>query len=198
MSKDFLIRAFIASSNVLTMKSVIFATLSFAAAAFAPAFVRTKSRGTALLATITKEFEVGNKKVKVFDGDYADAIVETVVETAKSAIESKGSFSLAIPGGSVVTALGGMSPDAFDTTKMHIYFCNERIGANKCYKGAMEAFAENCGVPAENVHKVPEGEPTEVAAKYEEMIRADASLDQSGPIPACDLMLLGTGDVSSE
>jgi hypothetical protein len=48
-----------------------------------------------------KEFNVGSKKVTEFDGDYADAVVNMVVETAKASIESKGSFSLAIPGGSV-------------------------------------------------------------------------------------------------
>lgn len=161
--------------------------------AFAPAFVGRQSTSI-LEATVVKEFQVGNKKVKVFDGDYADAVCETVVETAKSAIESKGSFSLAIPGGSVVKALGGLNADDFDMTKMHVYFCNERISANKCYQGAMEAFGEK--VPVENVHQVPEGEPNDVAAEYESMIKADASLDQSGSIPSCDLILLGTGDVS--
>jgi 6-phosphogluconolactonase/glucosamine-6-phosphate isomerase/deaminase len=89
-----------------------------------------------------------------------------------------------------------LTADSFDMSKMQIYFCNERIGANKCYKGALEAFAEKAGVPIANLHKVPEGEPADVAAQYEDMIRSDSSLDQSGPIPACDLILLGTGDVS--
>jgi hypothetical protein len=49
-----------------------------------------------------------------------------------------------------------MPIDAFDMSKMHIYFCNERIGANKCYSGALESFVEACDVPLEQVHKVPE------------------------------------------
>lgn len=129
--------------------------------------------------------EVGTKKVQVYDGDYSDQVVALTIATAQAAIATKGSFSLAIPGGSVVKALGGLSTDSFDMSKMHIYFCNERIGANKCYSGALEAFVEKCQVPLENVHKVPEdGTPVEVAAQYEAMIRADPSFDQSGDIPA--------------
>ena len=172
--------------NDVTMK--IFAVfLSFTAvAAFVtkPALISSKLSSSILEAKVTKEFTVGTKNVKVFDGDYSDAVVDTVVESAKAAIESKGSFSLAIPGGSVVTALKGMNPDAFDMTKIHVYFCNERIGANKCYQGALEAFVERCGVPLENVNKVPEAPPAEAAALYEAMMRADTSLDQSGPIPS--------------
>ncbi|KAL7564298.1 hypothetical protein ACA910_014359 [Epithemia clementina (nom. ined.)] len=150
---------------------------------------------TLLNANLVKEFEVGKKKIQVYDGDYSDQVVALTVKTAKAAIEAKGSFSLAIPGGSVVKSLGGMSADSFDMSKMQVYFCNERIGANKCYTGALEAFVEKCGVPLENVHKVPEdGTPEEVAAQYEAMIRAAPSLDQSGDIPSVDLILLGTGD----
>ena len=177
---------------------VAFFSLFFIAGASAFSTLPSFSKSSSALKAVVKEFEVGSKKVTVFDGDYSDAIVNLVTETAKAAIEAKGSFSLAIPGGSVVKALGGLDNESFDMTKMHVYFCNERIGANKCYSGAMEAFAEKCGVPVENVHQVPEGEPTAVAAEYAETMKNDASLDQSGPIPACDLMLLGTGDVSQQ
>jgi 6-phosphogluconolactonase len=145
-------------------------------------------------ATIEKKFEVNGKKVTVFKGKYDDAVVDVVVSTAKEAISKKGSFSLAIPGGSVVSALKDLQPTAFDMSKVHIYFCNERIGADKCYSGALDAFVTRCGIPLSQVHKVPVAGPVESAAKYEAMIRADHSLDQSGPIPSVDLMLLGTGD----
>jgi 6-phosphogluconolactonase/glucosamine-6-phosphate isomerase/deaminase len=40
----------------------------------------------------------------------------------------QGGFSLAIPGGSVVTALSKLEASDMDFSKMHIFFCNERIG----------------------------------------------------------------------
>ena len=72
-------------------------------------------------------------QVRVYDGDYAAEIVETVEEVAKVSIAEKGSFSLAIPGGSVVAALGGFEgTDAFDFSKMHVFFCNEKIPSYPC------------------------------------------------------------------
>ena len=52
---------------------------------------------------------------------------------------------------------------------MQIYFCNEQVGANKCYNGALESLLKNvCGVPLENVHEVSQdGTPIEVSAQYE-------------------------------
>jgi 6-phosphogluconolactonase len=143
---------------------------------------------------VVNDMQVGSKKVICYDGDYSDAIVDLVTETAKNAIESKGSFSLAIPGGSVVTALKGLDAEAFDMSKVHIFFCNERIGANKCYQGALDAFVTKCNVPIEQVYKVPELEPEEAAAAYETMIKECVAVDASGSIPSVDLILLGTGD----
>jgi len=177
------------------MNFILFATLVVSASAFAPPSWGHHRRGhTTQVQALVSEINVGSKNVYVFDGDYSDAVIRTVVETAKSAIEAKGSFSLAIPGGSIVNALSGMSPDAFDMSKVYIFFCNERIGANKCYKGALEAFVTKCGIPLDQVYKVPEMEPIEAAAAYGALISNCPAVDTSGPIPAVDLMLLGTGD----
>ena len=163
---------------------------AFMAATLPSAMVKTHL----FASTVVNEMEVGSKKVICYDGDYSDAVVDLVTTTAKSAIESKGSFSLAIPGGSVVTALKGLDADAFDMSKVHIFFCNERIGANKCYQGALDAFVTKCNIPIEQVYKVPELEPEEAAAAYETMIKECIAVDASGSIPSVDLILLGTGD----
>jgi len=169
------------------MKSVIVIfSCIVSVGAFAPNACGVNNGATCLRALV-KQIEVDSKTVNVYDSEagIAEAIVETVVESATKAIESKGSFSLAIPGGSVVKALSAMSPDAFDMTKMHIFFCNERIGDNKCYKGALESFVEKCGVPLENVNKVgEEGSPSQVAADYEALIKSEDCVDQSGDIPS--------------
>lgn len=124
----------------------------------------------------------------------ADEICQAVSTVGSAAIAQKGSFSLAIPGGSVVKALGGLGDDAFDFTKLHVFFCNEFIGANKCYEGALESFVTAKGVPVENVHGVGVGTPTEVAARYEQLLKTHPSIDNSGVLPSVDMILLGTGD----
>ena len=132
-------------------------------------------------------------QVRVYDGDYAAEIVETVEEVAKVSIAEKGSFSLAIPGGSVVAALGGFEgTDAFDFSKMHVFFCNEKIPSYPCLEGAL-AVTKKIGVPDENVHGVGEGSPAEVAEKYSELLKTHPSIDNDGPVPSVDMMLLGTG-----
>jgi hypothetical protein len=79
------------------------------------------------LQAVVKEFDVGSKKVTVFDGDYAD-IVDMVVETAKAPIEFNGSFSLFIPGGrSVVRALSSMPIDAFDSPRCTFAFVRNAL-----------------------------------------------------------------------
>ena len=104
------------------------------------------------------------KSVQVFDGDYAAEICDVVTDSALMSIASKGSFSLAVPGGSVVSALGGLKADAFDFSKMHVFFCNEKIPSYPCIAGALEQ-TEKLGVPTENVHGfATEGTPAEIAS----------------------------------
>ncbi|CAE8590040.1 unnamed protein product [Polarella glacialis] len=66
------------------------------------------------------------RKMRVFDGSYDEEICCEVVATAKTAIRSKGSFSIDIPSGSDVKAVGKLSQDAVDYSKFHIFFTNDR------------------------------------------------------------------------
>jgi 6-phosphogluconolactonase len=162
-----------------------------------PAWTTTNTRRSfSLAATVVSEMTVDGKTVRVFDGDYASAVVDLVKTTATAAIAAKGSFSLAIPGGSVVTALAGLSPDDFDMDKVHIFFCNERIGANKCYQGALDAFAIKCNIPLDQVYQVPElDSPAASADAYAQMMVDCVAVDSSNAnMPSVDLILLGTGD----
>lgn len=132
------------------------------------------------------------KEVRVFDGDYAADIRAAVTDVALSCIEEKGSFSLAVPGGSVVAALGGLEEGAFDFSKMHVFFCNEKIPSYPCLEGALKEVAK-IGVPDSQVYGVGEGSPAEVAVSYAELLKTHPSIDNSGPVPSFDMMLLGTG-----
>uniref|UniRef100_A0A7S1ED86 Glucosamine/galactosamine-6-phosphate isomerase domain-containing protein n=1 Tax=Hemiselmis andersenii TaxID=464988 RepID=A0A7S1ED86_HEMAN len=121
------------------------------------------------------------------------AVAESVAAIGKECIASQGTFTMCVPGGSIVKALSKLPPDSMDFSKVHVFFANERIGEYKCYKGAMDSFVDKCGIPHANVHKVGEGEPAEVAAAYEaEMLKCVAKNDKG--IPVMDLVLLGTGE----
>ena len=73
-------------------------------------------------------------------------ICETVTDLAKAAIASKGSFSLGIPSGSVVNALGGLSKADADWSNMHVFYVGERLGAAKNkHTGAMDTFGTHLG-----------------------------------------------------
>mmetsp|Transcript_12978 Transcript_12978/g.28433 ORF Transcript_12978/g.28433 Transcript_12978/m.28433 type:complete len:613 (-) Transcript_12978:399-2237(-) len=140
----------------------------------------------------------GRKVVVVQDeAAIAAAVCEEFVAAAKANIQAKGAFSVALPGGSIVAALEKLPKDAFDASKVHVFFCNERIGEGKCYKGAMKSLVTPCGIPAEQVYKVGEGAPEEVAKAYEATLKSAPShvvgRSASG-LPQVDLVLLGTGE----
>lgn len=161
-----------------------------------PTAVRSPAvRVPAARMAVVDEFSVSRvvKDVSVFDGDYASDIRAAVTEVARAAIDDKGSFSLAVPGGSVVAALGGLEADAFDFSKTHIFFCNEKIPSSPCLEGAL-VETNKIGLPSANVHGIGGGgSPAEIAARYAECLKAHPSIDNSGPVPSVDMMLLGTG-----
>jgi len=139
------------------------------------------------------------RKVRVLDGEagIAEAVCEEFNVAAFGAIASKGAFSVAVPGGSIVKALAHLAKGQFDARKVHVFFCNERLGEGKCYKGAMNSLVEPLGIPAAQVHKAPEGSPEQAAAQYEALLKAQPpSVVAVGPngMPAVDLVLLGTGE----
>jgi len=143
---------------------------------------------------LVDEFAISRvvKDVSVFDGDYADDIRAAVIDVATKSIAEKGSFSLAVPGGSVVAALGGLEEGAFDFTKMHVFFCNEKIPSLPCVEGAL-AEMNKIGCPVDNVHGVGEGTAAEIAASYSTLLGEHPSIDNTGSVPSFDMMLLGTG-----
>ncbi|KAJ1476225.1 glucosamine-6-phosphate isomerases/6-phosphogluconolactonase-domain-containing protein [Baffinella frigidus] len=123
--------------------------------------------------------------------DVAARVCEDVARIGGHYIQQKGTFSLCIPGGSIVKALGSIKVDALDWSKVHVFFANEQLGAFKCHAGAMEAFILKMGIPTENVHKVPDcADPEEAAAKYAAEIAASHAVTNG----AMDLILLGTGE----
>jgi 6-phosphogluconolactonase len=125
-------------------------------------------------------------------GDITSAITEAVAFYGKKAIASKGSFTLCIPGGSVVKAASTMKKDAMDWSKVHVFFANEKLNDMACYNGAQE-FIKNVGIPEANVHKTMDGSYEKVAEDYAAKISELVPKNKHG-VPSFDLVLLGTGD----
>ena len=64
------------------------------------------------------------------------------VAAAKAAIDARGHFALAVPGGSVAKALAGLKDaKGIDWEKVHVFFVNERVPDGKCFKLACETWA---------------------------------------------------------
>jgi len=149
---------------------------------------------TASMMALVDDFSISKvvKDVRVYDGDYAADIRAEVATVAQASIMQKGSFSLAVPGGSVVSALGGFAGDEIDFSKVHVFFCNEKIPSMPCLSGALEVTSK-IGIPESQVYGVGEGTPVEIAASYTALLTSHESVDNSGPMPSVDMMLLGTG-----
>lgn len=136
-------------------------------------------------------------------------LCELVAGSAKAAIARKGSFVLAVPGGSVLKMLGGLkSEPGIDWSKVHLWYVNHKVlqhsdGAST-HKKAMDGFLKAVGVPLENVAAPLEpaaGQDLPAAAAaaardYDTRLRRAAkalSMEMVDGFPRFDLMLLGMG-----
>jgi len=140
------------------------------------------------------------------ESQVSDCVVALVESAARSAIKSKGAFSLSVGSGTTVSPLTRLAASKhIDWTKVHVFFGNERVAgdtAGKCASGAMEVFVEICGVPVGNIHKMPvlnsqgPSTPAEAARLYEKELFSQPLHILSraaGGVPSVDLLLLGTG-----
>jgi 6-phosphogluconolactonase len=131
----------------------------------------------------------------------AHAALRLLVAAAKKAIDAKGSFSVALSGGSTPKMLYEMLARGeptqprwpFEWDKLHIYFGDERCvppdHADSNFRMADEALLSKVPIPAQNIHRMRgEIEPNEAAKEYGQMLK-----DQFGE-EGIDLVLLGMGD----
>jgi len=138
------------------------------------------------------------------DAEMAKKLIEDVLSAAKAAIAAKGSFSLCIPAGSIVSCLKGLKKGDLDWNKVNVFFTGERLGQNKSYEAALKAFCDSCDI--KNVFNplcrpffshggpLPQYAVDEAAASYTALLKAHPSIDNSGPVPSFDLLLLGVGE----
>lgn len=131
----------------------------------------------------------------------AEAAARHIVESAQSAIDARGRFSIALSGGSTPRALHNKlaDPTAFkdqiDWPNVHIFFGDERAvppdDPQSNYRMAEETLLSHVPIPREHIHRM-QGElpPREAAADYERELK---NFFRDEP-PRLDLILLGMGD----
>lgn len=137
-----------------------------------------------------------NRKVDVFKTpmDVQAGICNAFCVAAAINIATKGSFSVAIPSGSVVKALGSLAGSGrVDFSKVHVFFTNDKVGGGgqPSYDGALADFVEPCGVPLKNVYPIPASMSKGQAAQAYSRTVQQSRVVEDG---AFDLVLLGTGD----
>lgn len=103
------------------------------------------------------------------------ALCKMVADEAKAAIEARGHFYMAIPGGSVLSMLKGLSghPEV-DWGKMKVFYVNHKCVSREddlaTHKKALSLFVAPLGIPEQNVFALGGGsDATEEAKRYEVM-----------------------------
>jgi 6-phosphogluconolactonase len=127
------------------------------------------------------------------------------LDLAQAAVQQRGSFSLALAGGSTPKLLYSLLATdsalraAVPWDKMHLFFGDERhVGpddAQSNFKMASEAMLSKVPVKQDQVHRMkgeyPDAE--KAAREYEQELRAHFALKE-GELPRFDLILVGMGD----
>lgn len=129
--------------------------------------------------------------------EVAAAVADAFVTDARTAIEQRGAFFVALSGGTTPKAayrLLSQEPraSAVDWAHVHVYFGDERCvppdSDDSNYKMALDAFLRAM-VPEQNVHRIHgEEDPLEAARDYAQLL-----IQTMGDIPVFDLIMLGMG-----
>jgi 6-phosphogluconolactonase len=140
-----------------------------------------------------------NLLVKEDPQQLAEAAARDFAAKAEAAIAERGSFTVALAGGSTPEAayeiLARDYADGLDWSKVHVFFGDERTvppdHEDSNYRMAQRTLLSH--VPVGSIHRM-RGEllPTEAAAAYEEDLRE--FFGASDEPPSLDLILLGIGE----
>ncbi len=142
---------------------------------------------------------------KVSDAEaLAVAALETFIEEANKAIDSKGSFNVALSGGHTPERffeLLGAEPasKSLQWDKVQLFWVDERCvspeSKDSNYGLAAHTFLNKVSIPQANIHRMIADveDYAKGAAEYEEVIRNVFDIKR-GRIPEFDLIVLGMGD----
>lgn len=132
-------------------------------------------------------------------------VAAAVSAAASKAISARGSFCIAIAGGSLVKMLGAMADTpGINWTKWHVAWVDERCvplaDGESNYGGALAAWLSKVPIPPAQIYTLVDREAggglaaaQKHADEYEAKLRAVAALPQENGLPVFDLLLLGFG-----
>jgi 6-phosphogluconolactonase len=141
--------------------------------------------------------------IKVFDDpeQVAQAAARRFVELANEAVSARGTFSVALSGGTTPRRIyellaGDDYRDRVAWQNVHVFFGDERTvpadHAESNYRMANEALLSRVPLPAENVHRMDGvGDAAANASRYESELRGFFG---NVGWPRFDLVMLGMGD----
>ena len=127
---------------------------------------------------------------------------QTIADAAKTAVESRGKFTISLSGGSTPKKLYELmaSPEwasKIPWNKTEFFWGDERYvpswDSSSNFHMTQQAMLSKVSVPPERVHRVlTEKEPNEAATLYDQEIRRVVPAGADG-VPVFDMMLLGLG-----
>ena len=140
-------------------------------------------------------------RVHILDADVSSAVHRIVEDCATRAIEERGHFALAIPGGSVLTVLSTLEPSSDWVTKTTLAFVNHKCVPIDDVSSAIEAqarakFLDRWGLTGV-VSLGGSDDAAKEAGDYEAKLKAlsEDELPRDGDgFPVFDLALVGVGD----
>lgn len=125
---------------------------------------------------------------------------EIILSRLQTAVESRGSFSIALSGGSTPKPLyEALSKNTLPWSKVHVFWGDERYVPSDHQDSnqlmARQTWLDKVEIPPENIHplNVTSGDPIQDALEYEQELQEFFQTKQ-GAIPMFDLILLGMGD----
>ena len=127
--------------------------------------------------------------------ELAQSFSRLVEDAARHAIAQRGSFSIAVPGGSAAEALlPALISTSIDWSKVAVFWVDERMvppeDAASNFALAKKVWLDEVPIPAEQIHRMPGDAslPGEAAAAYTRVLR-----QKLGEPAQLDLVLLGIG-----
>lgn len=136
----------------------------------------------------------------------ASALCRDVLAVGAAAIASRGKFTLAVPGGSVLKMLGHLQAqpdkDAIDWSKVFLYYVNHKIvpgdDPSSTHFKAEGLFIKALGLPMCNVAQLASASNgamghDSAAHDYQKQIALHVATKGSTGLPQFDYMLLGMG-----
>ncbi|HEY3740929.1 MAG TPA: 6-phosphogluconolactonase [Bryobacteraceae bacterium] len=140
-----------------------------------------------------------NRHIAADTAGAAESCARRMLEIINVAIESSGSASIAVSGGSTPKLMfAAMAKSPIPWEKVHLFFVDERVvpmtSNDSNYKLAFDNLISPAAFPAANVHRVHgELEPEQAAVRYRDDITEFFQL-KPGAMPRFDAIHLGMGE----